>query len=439
MLIANKKKTVILTAALAFIFFVFNFYADNSRASVADNTGGYAWSDNIGWISFNCTDNSCASTNYGVNLDFASGNLSGYAWSDTVGWISFDSADLAGCPVNTARGDCLPYYDSGTNELHGWARATSACKDDLWNGANCTGSGAGNKAGGWGGWISLNCAEGEAGGICASSDYKVSLNGTDFSGFAYGGMVVGWISFNCLDSAVCGTSDYKVHIAGNPPVVSDLGTNKDSINYCADSPLSINLSWRFNDTEDGFTQTAYKLKIVRSDGAVYDPGVITSSNTWVNGLYINSIIPGFIRYNLGGETYSWEVTAYDSSGLSDGPELGSNFDFPLHKYPDVDFGPPPPYLLMANTLINFEDFSVAYGGAMIKKWEWDFGDGEPGSTVTIKRPPKTSGNYDYTYTVNSDSYTVKLKVTDSSGYSCQTSKEVKVPLPQWREVVPMDP
>ena len=66
---------------------------------------GWGWSDTIGWISFNCiTDGSnCATSAYGVTVtpgqELGSGNLnpairnadlSGYAWSPNIGWISFN-------------------------------------------------------------------------------------------------------------------------------------------------------------------------------------------------------------------------------------------------------------------------------------------------------------------------------------------------------------
>lgn len=54
---------------------------------------GWAWSENIGWISFNSTDDQDPSTpgiqpatsNYGVNKN-ADGTLAGYAWSSNIGW-----------------------------------------------------------------------------------------------------------------------------------------------------------------------------------------------------------------------------------------------------------------------------------------------------------------------------------------------------------------
>ncbi|MBU4056765.1 hypothetical protein KJ695_02550, partial [Patescibacteria group bacterium] len=144
------------------------------KAAATDNILGYAWSENIGWISFNCTNTSCATSNYGVNLNFGTGNLSGYAWSENIGWVSFNAVDVTGCPANTPRGDCLPYYDSVTADLFGWARALAY-------------------GGGWDGWISLNCLNS---GVCAASNYKVSLSGLNFTGYASGGDVVGWLKFN---------------------------------------------------------------------------------------------------------------------------------------------------------------------------------------------------------------------------------------------------
>ena len=53
------------------------------------NMSGYAWSSNIGWISFNCTnDDTCSTVNYGVHKD-EDGTIVGYAWSSNIGWIRF--------------------------------------------------------------------------------------------------------------------------------------------------------------------------------------------------------------------------------------------------------------------------------------------------------------------------------------------------------------
>ncbi|MEK7462904.1 MAG: hypothetical protein AAB621_00870 [Patescibacteria group bacterium] len=61
------------------------------------NTGGtltgWAWNDQIGWISFNCSNvqDPCISPVYGVSLSGV--EFSGWAWNDVIGWISFNCSN----------------------------------------------------------------------------------------------------------------------------------------------------------------------------------------------------------------------------------------------------------------------------------------------------------------------------------------------------------
>jgi len=113
---------------------------------------------------------------YKVQANPATGVLSGYAWSPNVGWISFDRA-VTGAPPAVSGSDppdadvcvdlgteCLARIDMTPDgdvcggalyDVCGWARAISACQNDLWDGTKCTGDGAGDLAGGWDGWIKL--------------------------------------------------------------------------------------------------------------------------------------------------------------------------------------------------------------------------------------------------------------------------------------------
>ncbi len=51
---------------------------------------GYAYGENIGFISLNCKNTgTCASNNYAVTNDNYQGVLGGYAWGENVGWIDF--------------------------------------------------------------------------------------------------------------------------------------------------------------------------------------------------------------------------------------------------------------------------------------------------------------------------------------------------------------
>ncbi|MDD5430810.1 MAG: hypothetical protein PHP03_01145 [Candidatus Pacebacteria bacterium] len=58
--------------------------------NTAGTLSGWAWNDQIGWISFNCSDRSiCATSNYSVTID-SNGYFNGWAWNDLAGWISFN-------------------------------------------------------------------------------------------------------------------------------------------------------------------------------------------------------------------------------------------------------------------------------------------------------------------------------------------------------------
>lgn len=129
---------------------------------------GYAWSDNIGWISM-------SGPLHSVAVNSGTGAFSGYAWSDNIGWISFNPADVVGCPS----GACNPTLNVGTGVVTGWARACSGT-----NNGNCTG---GSRTDGWDGWISLRGT---------SPDYGVIIEGSTFGGWAWGSAVIGWVSFN---------------------------------------------------------------------------------------------------------------------------------------------------------------------------------------------------------------------------------------------------
>ncbi len=61
------------------------------------NISGWAWNDNIGWISFNCEDlGVCATSNYKVTIT-DKGEMHGWAWNDNIGWISFNCQDAGIC------------------------------------------------------------------------------------------------------------------------------------------------------------------------------------------------------------------------------------------------------------------------------------------------------------------------------------------------------
>jgi len=175
----NQLTKDLIVISMAFLLLIFvsiknkdehigNYALLKAMASVDNNLSGYAWSDNIGWISFNCLNtDTCDISDYGVSVE--NKKMSGYAWSDNIGWISFNESDLVGCPS----GVCLAQTEG--NKLIGWARALSGMNSDD----------------GWDGWISLGTQSTD------TIDYSIELNEDSiFDGYAWGGTVVGWIDFN---------------------------------------------------------------------------------------------------------------------------------------------------------------------------------------------------------------------------------------------------
>ncbi|MEK7148416.1 MAG: hypothetical protein AAB770_00695 [Patescibacteria group bacterium] len=187
-----------------------------AEAGVSDNVSGYAWSENIGWISLNNTTDGSA-VSYGVNISPMSGIgvFSGNAWNENIGWISFDriaTGNPPSAPFNGGGGS-IAEVDWSTGIVTGWARALSACQNNLVDGSgNCTGSGAGDAAGGWDGWIKLSGTW--TNGVAINTATGI------FSGFAWGGSdavpgigVVGWVDFAPTVGGVP---------IPNPPIVSGL-------------------------------------------------------------------------------------------------------------------------------------------------------------------------------------------------------------------------
>ncbi|MEA2113002.1 MAG: hypothetical protein U9P50_03495 [Patescibacteria group bacterium] len=171
-----------------------------AKAAINDNISGYAWSDNIGWIGFNCIDpDTCSTSNYGVSIG-ADKKLSGYAWSDNVGWISFNENELSGCPTGVCRAKL-----NGL-ELNGWAKALAGMNADD----------------GWDGWISLSKQTTD------SINYGVVLNENTnfFEGYAWAGEVVGWVDFNPAYGGVEFIGDFPVIRLGTFQVASVVTGNR---------------------------------------------------------------------------------------------------------------------------------------------------------------------------------------------------------------------
>ena len=250
--------------------------APTAHAQTSDlgSLSGYAWSDNLGWISF-------SGSNYQVTIG-SDGALTGYAWAnprddvsgtDNIGWISFNAADTASCGT--------PARLSGTS-ITGWAKALSA---------------DGN---GWGGCISLSGS---------SPSYGVTLGSSGSSqsgmldGYAWADSTVGgWISFNCATGGptgndICATRNYTVTYATNAPPPPSV-----SIGDFIASPSRVRSG---NTTSLVYTVTSdIACSITGSDGSSYP---VTADG--IEHSVTTGAITGNISYTLSCGSASKQTTA----------------------------------------------------------------------------------------------------------------------------------
>lgn len=225
-----------------------------------NNIEGYAWSDNVGWISFSCMNHyeEGEGYDYGVNFNRETGLFSGEAWNDEVGWISFDSGDLSGCPSGTCEARLVD------GDLTGWAKVLSSDE-----------------------WISLN-----------GEDYGVNLDAPEFHGYAWGDRALGWINFNCSNESECGVNNYKVETTLHRLiVVTDLatieydeGADTATIEFAGrlqgmggDTDADVWFEW--GEGEAGMAKDISTEQTLTEEGAFYAEVVISEPQTENNYYY----------------------------------------------------------------------------------------------------------------------------------------------------------
>ncbi len=223
------------------------------------NITGWGWSSTIGWISLG------SGNDYGVSVDKNNGNVVvGCAWSSNIGWIMFGSAVTSGFP-SEGNSDGVAKIVGGV--LKGWARACAGTADGV-----CTSMAS--RTDGWDGWIELSGTTHAVNYSYDSSTQKGSL-----SGWAWGGPVVGWISFGTavqeapfcrFDNPQMGTPNITGVVDGETAKINLKWSSNG--NYCTIKGPGVDEAVHRSPTEsNGLEVTAkndatYSLNCFRSDG-----------------------------------------------------------------------------------------------------------------------------------------------------------------------------
>jgi hypothetical protein len=177
-----------------------------------------------GWLKFNCSPENCRPEQdlWGVNVvmdedDARYGWLYGEAWSNNYGWLVFEPDLTSSCweanPAETANSTARVIFNDASTKspIVGWGKFVAG--DDSMDG--------------WDGCVSFSGVE-----------YGVLVDTVTgaLSGWAWGGPVVGWISFQNPECPFCNTTllidDTTVTPPTEPPPVPVRGcTNPLAINY----------------------------------------------------------------------------------------------------------------------------------------------------------------------------------------------------------------
>ncbi|MDD5291292.1 MAG: PKD domain-containing protein [Patescibacteria group bacterium] len=411
-------------SAILITYFEFKDQEETAQAVGGNNVIGYAWSENVGWISFNCSnDDSCSTIDYGVSIDPETGDISGYAWSPNIGWISFNRADTGAPPADPYSGageTIIANYNYTTGQITGWAKIL-ALEDD--------------------GWINFNVPSGGGLPLDFPVDLPIDFEGisfgvsiasstSEFSGWAWNGgedgAGIGWISFNCADSGAGGCSghDYKVSSSLN---ISPEAANPTAPNWTAEQACSLYakqafLRWEFSDPDAGSSQSAYQV-IVDDDNNPDSPIVDTGKTEESASQYL--LGPDDLDYDT---TYYWWIRVWDNLNFSSELTAGPSFTTYKHELPGVAFAWSPENP-SKDEGAKFTQSSTSYGGTTITDLLWTAPNAsiDDPATSTPVLIFNSSGNQEVT-----------LKVTDSDGYYCSLTEtvNVNVTLPGWKEVKP---
>ena len=174
-------------------------FAPQAHASTSDLTG-WAWSSNIGWISFNSANNGSGGGSYKVSVDTSTtpAKISGWAWSSNIGWIDFNAADAVVSACGTG-----PTVNITTGLVAGWAA--------VYSDGSC---------------IELSSSPNHSSPNATGNGGVTFVPSTGiFTGYAFEPNYIGWLSFNASTSVsvncpTCTTGGPDFTVTGSSITVS---------------------------------------------------------------------------------------------------------------------------------------------------------------------------------------------------------------------------
>jgi hypothetical protein len=489
----SKKIFITLSLLLlVFVFLFFSLFKKPKEIKASpgsgDNVWGWAWAGfptstpleaGSGWISFNsknCDSNgdgitdtgnypNCPSglstQNYGVNIDSSSLKFSGRAWvgggeeggssKRVLGWLSFERSET-GAPPSASDdpcpdGSCIAKVgdvDPAICDTNGNHKLDSQCGGDdstdignykqVFGWARFCGIPDGGSTvvcggDGWDGWVKFSHFSPI---VARRYGTTIDMTGTpnkEFKGWAWGSDVVGWISFNCSNQGVCGTSNYKVLtslVINHPPIASFSCHDTQDCSGPADP-----------------TCTGYIGSFCLKNNSTDTDSNISNSVWNINGHALDCSITGnptcnYTPSGISAGTYTATLTVTDSFGLSNTTSTSITLlqdiiaDFRCSLSPTGPWQNCQGFGVEEGVVVYFRDYSTPSTGATIDNRSWTFEDGNPATAGNVVVASSTFTK------VDADSGKVTLWVHDTNNREdTQTYQlQLKLPLPKWKEIKP---
>ncbi|MCX6723901.1 MAG: hypothetical protein NT155_01855 [Candidatus Staskawiczbacteria bacterium] len=416
---------------------------DNSTGGTSHNVYGWAWSENIGWISLNrygTTDwqgnnipgGTANNYDYGVNIESKGylpgsvwsdniGYLSGYGWSDNIGWVRFSpdpdftKYPTCGYPEAPCYSSCVDLPGAGQAcdgagnfGVTGWIRACS-----VFNNPNACSGPLSPSRGNWGGWIKLHNVSIDIDPNHSPAEFHNWMWGSDDDSSvanAYNEAITGWTTFNCAEgnasgTSICGTgaglSQYKAvttfpFVAPNSaPTLSGLQTSSD---YCGAGSGTIKFGLTYNDA-DGDSSAGFDLQVSQTTTM---PGTYfaTAAKSWPSPSFTpNTLNPANVLLGRAVTFTDTSTTCYDAGNTAQSCVKNGN-----------------------------------------RTYFWSYGDGATCDSIADANCKANTVTHPYSVV---GTKTANLQVCDSPGtYCCSTSYlnnvtvKTNLTTPTWKEISP---